>query len=145
VVGWRRQNLFFGSVAAVDNAGRQPRRCRRSARRGAASSSDMTTLLVRDAERATQPRSWPGWVGAEPGWLIADDSWRGVADERRYLEGDPQASTRRGVRGRGGQEIVGRLSVARDPHQRASASPTWADGGRLAPARGIGRARSQRA
>ena len=55
--------------------------------------------------------------GAEPeGWLIADDSWRGVADERRYLKAirrHPHAAVF--VAEEDG-EIVGRLSVARDPH-----------------------------
>jgi RimJ/RimL family protein N-acetyltransferase len=57
-------------------------------------------------------------VGAEPeGWLITRASWRSVADERRYLKALRRhvgaavyvAETEHG-------EIVGRLSVARDPH-----------------------------
>ena len=56
-------------------------------------------------------------VGSEPeGWLIADDSWRGVSDERRYLK-----ALRRHPHGavfvaETDGAIVGRLSVARDPH-----------------------------
>ncbi len=56
-------------------------------------------------------------VGSEPeGWLIADDSWRGVSDERRYLK-----ALRRHPHGavfvaEMDGAIVGRLSVARDPH-----------------------------
>lgn len=57
-------------------------------------------------------------VGSEPeGWLLTRKSWRSVGDERRYL---------RAVRRHSGAavfvaetadgEIVGRLSVARDPH-----------------------------
>jgi RimJ/RimL family protein N-acetyltransferase len=57
-------------------------------------------------------------VGGEPeGWLITRSSWRSVADERRYLRALRRhvgaavyvAETDAG-------EIVGRLSVARDPH-----------------------------
>jgi RimJ/RimL family protein N-acetyltransferase len=81
-------------------------------------------------------------VGAEPeGWLIADDSWRGVADERRYLK-----ALRRHPHGavfvaEAGGRIVGRLSIARDPHP---ASFHVADLGLMVAAgqrrRGIGRA-----
>jgi RimJ/RimL family protein N-acetyltransferase len=86
-------------------------------------------------------------VGAEPeGWLIADDSWRGVAEERRYLKAirrHPHAAVF--VAEEGGK-IVGRLSVARDPH---SASYHVADLGLMVVAshrrRGIGRALLDRA
>jgi RimJ/RimL family protein N-acetyltransferase len=56
-------------------------------------------------------------VGAEPeGWLAVDGGWRSAGEERRYLRAvrhSPHvavivAETERG--------IVGRLSVARDPH-----------------------------
>jgi RimJ/RimL family protein N-acetyltransferase len=86
-------------------------------------------------------------VGAEPeGWLIADDSWRGVADERRYLKAlrrHPHAAVF--VVEEGGR-IVGRLSVARDPHP---ASFHVADLGLMVAAahrrRGVGRALLSRA
>src|SRR5690242_1631743 len=86
-------------------------------------------------------------VGGEPeGWLIADDSWRGVTDERRYLKAirrHPHAAVF--VAEEAG-EIVGRLSVARDPHP---ASFHVADLGLMVVAshrrRGIGRALLQRA
>jgi RimJ/RimL family protein N-acetyltransferase len=85
-------------------------------------------------------------VGAEPeGWLIADDSWRGVADERRYLKAlrrHPHAAVF--VAEEGG-EIVGRLSVARDPHP---GSAHVADLGLMVAAghrrRGVGRALLER-
>ena len=57
-------------------------------------------------------------VGAEPqAWLITRSSWRSVADERRYLKALRRhigaavylAETENG-------DIVGRLSIARDPH-----------------------------
>jgi RimJ/RimL family protein N-acetyltransferase len=86
-------------------------------------------------------------VGAEPeGWLIADDAWRGVADERRYLK-----ALRRHPHGavfvaEADDTIVGRLSVARDPHP---ASFHVADLGLMVAAgqrrRGIGRALLARA
>ena len=86
-------------------------------------------------------------VGAEPeGWLIADDSWRGVGDERRYLKAlkrHPHAAVF--VVEEGG-EIIGRLSVARDPHP---ASFHVADLGLMVASgyrrRGVGRALLDRA
>ena len=109
----------------------------------------MTTLLVRDAEPgdASALVALAQQVGAEPeGWLIADDSWRGVADERRYLKAirrHPHAAVF--VAEEDG-EIVGRLSVARDPHP---ASFHVADLGLMVVAshrrRGVGRALLQRA
>ena len=109
----------------------------------------MTTLLVRDAEPgdASALVALAQRVGAEPeGWLIADDSWRGVADERRYLKAirrHPHAAVF--VAEEDG-EIVGRLSVARDPHP---ASFHVADLGLMVVAshrrRGVGRALLQRA
>jgi len=56
-------------------------------------------------------------VGGEPGgWLISDSTWRSVSDERRYLRAirrHPDAAVLVAeMRGR----IVGRLSLARDPH-----------------------------
>jgi RimJ/RimL family protein N-acetyltransferase len=86
-------------------------------------------------------------VGAEPeGWLIADDAWRGVAHERRYLKAlrrHPHAAVFV-VEAAG--EIVGRLSVARDPHP---ASYHVADLGLMVAAghrrRGVGRALLERA
>ena len=82
-------------------------------------------------------------VGAEPeGWLITRNSWRSVSDERRYLKALRRhvgaavyiAETDEG-------EIVGRLSVARDPHP---ASRHVADLGLMVAAdyrrQGVGRA-----
>jgi RimJ/RimL family protein N-acetyltransferase len=86
-------------------------------------------------------------VGAEPeGWLLSTDRWRGVGDERRYLRSarrSPHAAVF--VADEGGQ-LVGRLSVARDPHP---ASSHVADLGLLVAAShrrlGIGRALLERA
>ncbi len=56
-------------------------------------------------------------VVAEPeGWLIADEAWRDAGEERRYLKalrGHPHAAVFVAV---AADEIVGRLSVSRDPH-----------------------------
>jgi RimJ/RimL family protein N-acetyltransferase len=80
-------------------------------------------------------------VGGEPGrWLLATH-WRDEAAERRYLKAarrDPDAAVLVAV---DGGEVVGRLSVARDPHP---ASAHVADLGMMVAAsrrrRGVGRA-----
>jgi RimJ/RimL family protein N-acetyltransferase len=57
-------------------------------------------------------------VGREPGgWLITTTDWRSEGDERRYLKAlrrHPHAAVY--VAETSGGEVVGRLSVARDPH-----------------------------
>jgi L-phenylalanine/L-methionine N-acetyltransferase len=57
-------------------------------------------------------------VGAEPeGWLITNGDWRTASEERRYLRAirrSPHAAVL--VAEEPGGEIVGRLSIARDPH-----------------------------
>ncbi len=81
-------------------------------------------------------------VGREPeAWLLNADGWRGVSEERRYLRAlkrHPDAAVF--VADEEGA-IVGRLSVARDPHQ---ASRHVADLGLMVASshrrRGIGRA-----
>ena len=56
-------------------------------------------------------------VGAEPeGWLLSESEWRSVADERRYLRtvrGHPHAAV---FLAEAREGVVGRLSLARDPH-----------------------------
>ena len=56
-------------------------------------------------------------VGSEPeGWLISTSRWRTTADERRYLRAlrrHPDAAV---FVVESGDGIVGRLSIARDPH-----------------------------
>ena len=81
-------------------------------------------------------------VGREPGdWLLTTDTWRGVGDERRYLKAvrrHPDAAVFVAV---DGTRVVGRLSLARDPHP---ASAHVADLGLLVAAshrrQGVGRA-----
>ncbi len=102
------------------------------------------TLLVRAAkpEDAASLAALAAAVGREPeGWLLNTDGWRSVAEERRYLRAlrrHPDAAVF--VAEEDGA-IVGRLSIARDPHQAsrhvADLGLMVADGHRR---RGIGRA-----
>jgi len=86
-------------------------------------------------------------VGIEEGdWLISTSSWRSVADERRYLKairGHPDAAV---FVAEDEGRVVGRLSLARDPHP---ASHHVADLGLMVAAshrrRGLGRALLQQA
>ena len=81
-------------------------------------------------------------VGSEPeGWLISDSRWRSVGDERRYLRAVRKHPDAAVFVAELDDRIVGRLSVARDPHP---ASRHVADLGLMVAAshrrRGIGRA-----
>lgn len=81
-------------------------------------------------------------VGGEPeGWLLSGEGRRGVGDERRYLRSlrrHPHAAV---LVAQAPEGVVGRLSIARDPHP---ASQHVADLGLVVAAthrrRGIGRA-----
>ena len=56
-------------------------------------------------------------VGAEPeGWLISDSRWRSVGSERRYLRTVRRHPDAAVFVAEAAGEVVGRLSVARDPH-----------------------------
>jgi RimJ/RimL family protein N-acetyltransferase len=81
-------------------------------------------------------------VAAEPeGWLISNGAWRTVADERRYLRAIRRYRDAAVFVAEAEDEIVGRLSLGRDPHP---ASRHVADLGLMvassARRRGIGRA-----
>jgi len=81
-------------------------------------------------------------VGAEPeGWLISTSEWRGAGDERRYLRSLRRSRDAAVFVAEAEDEIVGRLSVGRDPHP---ASAHVADLGLMVAKghrrRGIGRA-----
>ncbi|HSS73541.1 MAG TPA: GNAT family N-acetyltransferase [Gaiellaceae bacterium] len=81
-------------------------------------------------------------VGSEPeGWLISDSRWRSVGDERRYLRAVRKHPDAAVFVAELDERIVGRLSVARDPHP---ASRHVADLGLMVAAdarrRGIGHA-----
>jgi RimJ/RimL family protein N-acetyltransferase len=56
-------------------------------------------------------------VGSEPeGWLISDSRWRPVGEERRYLRAVRRHPDAAVFVAEAAGEVVGRLSVARDPH-----------------------------
>jgi putative acetyltransferase len=80
-------------------------------------------------------------VGREPGeWLLTTEVWRSAAEERRYLRAVRRHADAAVFVAVDQGEIVGRLSVARDPHP---ASAHVADLGLMVSAshrrRGIGR------
>ena len=89
VVRWRRRNLYFGGVAAVEvGAGRRARRGRRPAPRRARDRGRVTAIArpPGPARRRAALVALAEAVGSEPeGWLISDSRWRSVGDERRYL------------------------------------------------------------
>jgi len=56
-------------------------------------------------------------VGREEGaWLLTTDGWRSVADERRYLRALKRFPDAAVYVADDGGDVVGRLSLARDPH-----------------------------
>jgi RimJ/RimL family protein N-acetyltransferase len=56
-------------------------------------------------------------VGSEPeGWLLADARWRSVADERRYIRAMRRHPDGAVMVAEIDGALVGRLSIARDPH-----------------------------
>jgi putative acetyltransferase len=98
---------------------------------------------VRPAEPADAPAlvSLAAEVGREPGgWLLTTETWRSATDERRYLRAVRRHADAAVFVAVDGEKVVGRLSVARDPHP---ASAHVADLGLMVAAshrrRGIGR------
>lgn len=81
------------------------------------------TIRLRPAEPGDAARlvALASAIGAEPdGWLLADSRWRSVGDERRYiraLQRYPDAALFVAEEAR---ELVGRLSITRDPHPSSS-------------------------
>ena len=81
-------------------------------------------------------------VAAEPeGWLVTDGAWRSAGEERRYLRAIARHPHAAVYVAEADGVVVGRLSLARDPHP---ASAHVADLGLMVAAahrrRGIGRA-----
>ena len=109
----------------------------------------MTEVVIR---RATPADAGPlvalgTEVGSEPGgWLITSGEWRGVGEERRYLRAIRRSPHAAVFVAEAPEGIVGRLSLARDPHP---ASPHVADLGLMVSAshrrRGVGRVLLERA
>jgi RimJ/RimL family protein N-acetyltransferase len=100
-------------------------------------------IAIRPAEPGDAPElvSLAAKVGREPGdWLLTTEVWRSAAEERRYLRAVRRHADAAVFVAVDGEQIVGRLSVARDPHP---ASPHVADLGLFVDAshrrRGIGR------
>jgi RimJ/RimL family protein N-acetyltransferase len=102
------------------------------------------SFRIRDAEPgdAAALVALASAVGGEPeGWLLSDDRWRSVGDERRYLRLVRRSAAGAVLVADTEDGIVGRLSIARDPHP---SSQHVADVGLMVAAshrrRGIGRA-----
>ena len=77
------------------------------------------TVTVRRAEPRDAPElvELAESVGSEPeGWLIASGEWRSAADERRYLRAVRRHLHAAVFVAEDEGAIVGRLSIARDPH-----------------------------
>jgi putative acetyltransferase len=56
-------------------------------------------------------------VGGEPeGWLVTDGEWRTASDERRYVRATRRSPNAAVLVAESPDGIVGRLSIARDPH-----------------------------
>jgi RimJ/RimL family protein N-acetyltransferase len=76
------------------------------------------TIRAADARDAPALVDLARAVGSEPeGWLVTTREWRSVTDERRYLKAlrrYPDAAVYVAETAEG--ELVGRLSLARDPH-----------------------------
>ena len=101
-------------------------------------------IAIRPADPSDAPElvALAAAVGQEPGgWLLTTETWRPVADERRYLKAVRRHADAAVYLALDGERIVGRLSLARDPHP---ASPHVADLGLMVAAthrrRGIGTA-----
>ena len=102
----------------------------------------MISIRAARAEDAATLVALAATVGREPGgWLLNTDGWRSVGEERRYLRALKRHPDAAVFVAEDDGAIVGRLSVARDPH---TASRHVADLGLMVASshrrRGIGRA-----
>jgi RimJ/RimL family protein N-acetyltransferase len=102
----------------------------------------MITIRHAEGSDATELVALAAAIGSEPGgWLLTTEAWRPVADERRYLKAVRRHADAAVLVAVDAERIVGRLSLARDPHP---ASAHVADLGMMVAAshrrRGIGRA-----
>jgi RimJ/RimL family protein N-acetyltransferase len=81
------------------------------------------TVAVRSAEPgdAAALVALADAVGSEPeGWLLSDSSWRSVPDERRYLRALRRHPDGTVLVAEVDGEVVGRLSISRDPNPSSS-------------------------
>jgi RimJ/RimL family protein N-acetyltransferase len=102
----------------------------------------MIVVRPADPNDASELVALAAAVGREAGdWLLTTETWRPVADERRYLKAVRRHADAAVLVAVDDDRIVGRLSLARDPHP---ASSHVADLGLMVAAshrrRGIGRA-----
>lgn len=102
----------------------------------------MTVIRPAEPSDASELVALAASVGQEAGdWLLTTETWRPVADERRYLKAVRRHADAAVYVAVDGDQIVGRLSLARDPHP---ASKHVADLGLMVAAthrrRGIGTA-----
>jgi RimJ/RimL family protein N-acetyltransferase len=77
------------------------------------------TVSVRHAEPrdASELVDLARTVGSEEeGWLITDGDWRSASEERRYLRAIRRSRHAAVLVAEVTERIVGRLSIARDPH-----------------------------
>ena len=119
VVRWRRRNLYFGGVSAVEvGPDGSLRGRRRPASRRARDRSPMTDFWVWPAlpGDAAQLVSLAEAVGSElEAWLISDSRWCSVSDERRYLRAARRHPDAAIFVAEAPEGIVGRLSVSPRP------------------------------
>jgi putative acetyltransferase len=104
--------------------------------------SDRVVIRRAEPDDAEQLVALAEAVAAEPeGWLLTRGAWRAPSEERRYLKAIRRLDDAAVFVAETPTGLVGRLSVARDPHP---ASPHVADLGLLVAAahrrRGIGQA-----
>jgi RimJ/RimL family protein N-acetyltransferase len=81
------------------------------------------SVVVRPAEPgdAAELVALASAVGGEPeGWLLTDERWRSVGDERRYIRAVRRSTAGAVLVAVRGDEIIGRLSIARDPQEQCS-------------------------
>jgi RimJ/RimL family protein N-acetyltransferase len=77
------------------------------------------TALARHAEPGDAPAlvELAQAVAAEPeAWLITEGGWRSAGEERRYLRAIRRSRHAAVFVAEDGTELVGRLSISRDPH-----------------------------
>jgi RimJ/RimL family protein N-acetyltransferase len=83
----------------------------------------VTGFQIREAVPADAPAlvALARAVASEPeGWLLSSDEWRGAAAERRYLRSVRRSRHAAVFVAEAPEGLVGRLSVARDPHPASS-------------------------